>query len=213
MAQACLIFDLDGTLSDPAVGILRSINYALTSFGYSEISESEVAAYIGPPIDLTFRKLTQSTSAEHVLALVAKYRNRYADIGYSENRLYPGIIEALRLLRARGLSLGVCTSKRVDVGEKVLSMFQLREYFDFVSGGEVGVTKSDQLYSLLTQGIVGKDSLMIGDRAVDIKAAKHNLLRSAGVLWGHGSQAELAGAGADYLLSRPADLGTIFRAV
>ena len=206
MSGAHLIFDLDGTISDPAVGILRSINYALKSFGYAEIVESEISTYIGPPIDQTFRSLTQSTSNEHILALVAKFRERYGAVGFSENSLYPGIVESMQLLRSLGARLGVCTSKRVDLAEKVLSMFNLRDYFEFVSGGDVGVAKSDQLSSLLAQGSVGVNSSMIGDRAVDVIAAKRNLLWSIGVLWGHGSEAELTSAGADQLLSNPVDL-------
>jgi phosphoglycolate phosphatase len=201
-----LIFDLDGTLSDPAVGILRSLNYALTSFGYPEVTASGISAYIGPPIDVTFQSLIPNASDQHVLALVARFRERYADIGYAENTLYPGIPEALTALASSGASLGVCTAKRVDIAEKVLTTFELRGHFRFVCGGDVGVSKSDQLARLLVEGTVGSGSTMIGDRAVDVLAAKQNSLQSIGVLWGHGSHGELINAGADRLMSRPTDL-------
>ncbi len=82
-----LIFDLDGTISDPAVGIGRSINYALQHFGYPIIQDHEVPQYIGPPLDATFHALSGNVSSEHIAALVAKYRERYADVGFSENML------------------------------------------------------------------------------------------------------------------------------
>ena len=204
-----LILDLDGTLSDPSVGILRSINYALTNFGYPAVSESAISRYIGPPIDVTFRALTQSSSDAHVLALVAKFRERYRDIGYAENALYPGIVDALDLLVERGARLGLCTSKHVDIAEKVVAMFGLRQHFAFVSGGDVGVSKTAQLSGILAEGLAGPGSMMIGDRAFDVVAGKANSLRSIGVLWGHGSESELVDAGADRVLSQPAELGEL----
>jgi phosphoglycolate phosphatase len=201
-----LILDLDGTLSDPSVGLLRSINYALTNFSYPAVSPAEISAYIGPPIDVTFRRLSQSTSEGHVLALVAKFRERYADIGYAENTLYPGIVDALDGLFQRGVRLGLCTSKRVDIAEKVLTMFGLREYFAFVSGGDVGVSKAVQLSAILADRLAGPGSTMIGDRAFDVVAGKANSLRTIGVLWGHGSEAELVDAGADRVLAEPMEL-------
>jgi phosphoglycolate phosphatase len=204
-----LILDLDGTISDPSVGILRSINYALTSFGYATIGDSEVAAYIGPPIDVIFRSLTRARSNEHILDLVARFRERYADVGYSENSLYPGIPEALEVLRQRGAKLGLCTSKRGDFAERILTMFGLRQHFTFVSGGDVGISKSAQLSRLLSDGLAGPGSTMIGDRGIDIFAGKANSLRTVGVLWGHGTESELVDAGPDRVLSDPLQLGEL----
>lgn len=205
MAADHLIFDLDGTISDPAEGILRSINYALAGFGHTEIASSEVSEYIGPPIDVSFRKLTGAPEA-HVRALVASFRERYADVGFAENTLYPGVAEALTTLAARGIPLGVCTSKRVDLAAKVLAHFGLRRVFRFVSGGDVGVMKSDQVGRLLADGEIAAGSCMIGDRAVDVQAARSHALYSVGVLWGHGSRHELAEAGAELLLAEPEEL-------
>jgi phosphoglycolate phosphatase len=201
-----LIFDLDGTISDPSVGIVRSINYALAHFGYAEISASDVSTYIGPPIDLTFKALANTQSNDHILTLVAKFRERYADIGYSENSLYPGVAESLGALVERGVRLGLCTSKRVDFAERILTMFGLRGHFAFVSGGDVGIPKTAQLSRLLTDGFAGPGSTMIGDRAIDVVAGKANSLRGVGVLWGHGSESELLDAGADRILSTPGQL-------
>lgn len=203
---AFCIFDLDGTISDPAVGIGRSLNYALQQFGYEQIPESEVSRYIGPPIDQTFRSIVASSSPNHIAALVSKYRERYADIGYSENVIYPGIPEVLQALAAADIPLGLCTSKRADFANNILSLFGIRQCFRFISGGDIGVCKADQLASLLNENVVAKSSTMIGDRAIDVLAAKANKLNSVAVLWGHGSLAELQGASPDALFEFPHEL-------
>ena len=200
------IFDLDGTISDPAVGIGRSLNFALQHYGYPAIRESDVSQFIGPPLDQTFTSIVGSSSPEHIGALVAKYRERYADLGYAENVIYPGITEALRALDAIDIPLGLCTSKRADFADSILRLFGIRQYFRFISGGDIGVRKSDQLASLLVEGVIATSSTMIGDRAVDILAAKANDLNSVAVLWGHGSLAELRGVSPDAILEFPHEL-------
>jgi phosphoglycolate phosphatase len=204
--QSHLVFDLDGTISDPATGAARSINHALSSFGYAEISVESVSRYIGPPIDEVFAYLTGSASRAEITALIAKYRERYAEIGYTENVIYPGIVAAIETLSARAVPLGVCTTKRADFAGQILSLFGIREHFRFVSGGEVGITKEAQLKALLADGTIDARSLMIGDRAVDVQAAHANGLRSVAVLWGHGSRTELAAAGPSLLLESPEQL-------
>jgi phosphoglycolate phosphatase len=201
-----LIFDLDGTISDPAVGIARSISYALSTFGYATLPEQGISRYIGPPLDEIFAQITASTSPAHVSALVGKYRERYAEVGYSENVIYPGVARALEQLVARRVPLGLCTSKRADLAGQVLALFGIREHFQFVNGGDVGTRKERQLSALLSNGIIGPRSTMIGDRAVDVFAAHANDLRSVAVLWGHGSRAELEAARPGLLLESPEQL-------
>jgi phosphoglycolate phosphatase len=204
-APSALVFDLDGTLSDPAEGIGRCINHALAAHGFEPVAASAVSQYIGPPLDQTFRAIT-GAAPDVIGELVAKYRERYADAGFAENTLYPGIPDALAALRGQGLTLGVCTSKRVDFAEQILKLFDLRRFFAFVDGGDIGIHKDRQLRSLLAGGVIGKGSTMIGDRSVDVLAAKRNGLRSVGVLWGHGSVAELKDAGADEILAEVSQL-------
>ncbi len=109
-------------------------------------------------------------------------------------------------LRERGVTLGVCTTKRVDFAEQILALFGLREHFAFVSGGDIGVRKADQLRSLRAAGALGEAATMIGDRDIDILAAHANGLRAVGVLWGHGSAAELLAARPHLLLGAPGEL-------
>ncbi len=205
-ATQTLVFDLDGTLSDPAVGIGRSLNFALEAFGHRPIPAAEVSRYIGPPLDESFRIITGESEVNAIAQLVAKYRERYAEIGFAENSLYPGIPEAIATLAERGHPMGVCTSKRLDFAEKILELFGLRRYFQFVSGGDIGVSKAQQLAHLVSRGGVDLRATMIGDRAVDINAAKLNGLSSVGVLWGHGSRQELVGAGPQLILGHVDEL-------
>jgi phosphoglycolate phosphatase len=200
------MFDLDGTLSDPLVGIGRSINYALSSLGYEPLELAQLAVHVGPPLDHSFRTITGEHSPARAHAFVAKYRERYAEVGYSENVLYPGIREALADMREAGLFLGVCTSKRVDFAEQILEMFGLRSLFRFVSGGEIGTEKWQQIESLLRNGSIGTSTVMVGDRSIDLVAAHRNGLSAAGVLWGFGSRNELELERPRYLLSSPSEL-------
>lgn len=204
-----LIFDLDGTISDPSMGILRCMNHALSFYGFPEVSEQTAFATIGPPLDEAFSQFQPDANEEVIANLVAKYRERYAVLGYAENQIYPGVVEALHTLTARGVRMGVCTSKRVDFAEKILSMFGLLDFFSFVSGGDIGIKKHQQLAGLLESGEINRTSVMVGDREVDISAAKANGLRSVGVLWGFGDRVELVQAGADVILSKTNELSQI----
>ena len=206
MPHDLVLFDLDGTLSDPLEGIGRSINYALSHFGYKPLAFADVAPYVGPPLDETFKAITGGRMTSEVTALVSKFRERYADVGYSENKLYPGIIEALEALRAANTPMAVCTSKRRDFAEKILTMFGLIQYFRFIDGGEIGTHKWQQIAVLLSQGKVSKSSIMVGDRSVDMIAAHRNGLKAAGVLWGYGSLAELSNEMPARLFSSPSEL-------
>jgi phosphoglycolate phosphatase len=201
-----VLFDLDGTLSDPLVGIARSINHALAHFGFAALETSEVAAYVGPPLDESFRAITGIAEADRLHGLVEKYRERYADVGYAENVLYPGIADALSTLHDAAVPMAVCTAKRQDFAERILEMFGLRDCFRFVDGGDLGVAKWQQIERLRERRVVGDASVMVGDRSLDMIAAHRNGLSAAGVLWGHGSREELERERPRYLLRSPAEL-------
>lgn len=200
-----LLFDLDGTLSDPLDGIARSINYALAAHGYDTHPEASFAQFIGPPLDDTFRELTGSPDEAHIRELVASFRERFGETGYKENRLYPGVRDALEQLREKGVSLAVCTSKRTDFAEKIIAMFGLDHLMAFVNGGDIGIRKVKQIADLLAKGLIPGHTIMIGDRYVDLRAAHNNGLASAGVLWGYGSREELAAEHPAWLLDAPGE--------
>ena len=205
MPPALILFDLDGTLTDPQVGITRSINHALRAHGHAERSVAELLPCIGPPLDESFRVLTGSRDELHIHALVHSYRERYGELGYAENEIYPGVAQALATLAAGGATLGLCTSKRADFAEMILSLFGLRGYFGLVSGGEIGVQKWQQMAALQAAGHLPSDTLMIGDRAVDMVAAHRNGLRSGAVMWGHGSREELMAESPHLVFEHPSD--------
>ena len=201
------IFDLDGTISDPKVGMARSINFSLQSHELIKVDDGEIAKLIGLPLDEMYMQLCGITELSLVTSLIASYRERYRDTGYAENTLYPEIQTSLDYLYTQpGLQLGVCTSKPPDMAKKILEMFGLDQIFDFISGGDVGIEKTHQLEQLLSDGIISRNSVMIGDRFVDIRAAQHNQLRSAAVLWGYGSRVELEKECPSYFLQHPSQL-------
>ncbi|WP_456405312.1 HAD hydrolase-like protein [Thiolapillus sp.] len=168
-----LIFDLDGTLTDPKEGISRSINHALDKHGFDALDENTLDKYIGPPLDWTFSQLTGVTNHSAIQALVDSYRDRYAQVGYSENRIYDGVSKVLKKLSENSdITLGICTSKRADFAEKILELFNIDGFFQFVNGGDVGIHKWQQLEGLLESGTVSRNSIMIGDRNVDLSAAR-----------------------------------------
>jgi phosphoglycolate phosphatase len=113
---------------------------------------------------------------------------------------------ALRAFDAANIPIGLCTSKRADFAESILKLFGIRQYFRFVSGGDIGVRKVEQLASLLANEVIAKSSTMIGDRAIDVRAAKENGLNSVAVLWGYGSLEELRGVSPGALLESPHEL-------
>lgn len=205
-----LIFDLDGTISDPFVGISRSINFALESLGYETVDPERIRPLIGPPLTEIFEILLGALRDPDMRNLVDKYRERYVSIGYSENTIYDGIPDIIAQLADSGYRMGVCTSKRADYAQRIVDMFGLTQHFAFVDGGGVGVEKRQQIEGLVANGLQASSAVMIGDRAVDILAGKSNDLAAAGVLWGFGERAELEEAVPDYLLASPADLLGLF---
>lgn len=209
MHYSTLVFDLDGTLTDPAQGIVRCMNYALTTFDYMARPEHEIKALIGPPLESAIAELSGEDDKLKINQLVAAYRERYGEFGFAENVVYPGIYDVLDQLKERQIPMGVCTSKLEKYAIKILKEFNLFDYFYFVSGvssSSFNSPKSLQLELLLTQGQIDSQALMIGDRSVDICAANANKLNSWGVLWGYGDREELETAGASRILENPLEL-------
>ena len=206
MQYDTLIFDLDGTLVDPVVGIVRCMNYALTSMDFPPRNEKEITPYIGPPLQLALRGLSGTDDDQCVEQLIVAYRERYGEFGYLENTVYEGIHTMLGELKSHNLRLGVCTSKYHKYAIKILKEFNLFEYFDFVSGSDYHVAKSEQLAELLSKNTITKNAVMIGDRNVDLTAAHANDLRGIGLLWGYGSRAELEAEKPDFIAKSPQEL-------
>lgn len=198
-----LVFDLDGTLSDPLEGFMLCLNHALREHGEPERERAELCSRIGPPLDETIAQLLPAADPARQLSVLSSYRERYARLGYAENTLYPQVAETLASLAASGVRMGLCTSKRADFAEAILTLFGLRQYFAFVSGGDVGIRKGSQLADLLREGLIDGQALMIGDRKHDLIAARENGLACCAVRWGYGSEEELQHYAPDHLLDTP----------
>lgn len=200
-----IIFDLDGTISDPFVGISRSINFALETLGFRPVEPERIRSLIGLPLVDMFEHLLGDLPAAQLQGLVDRYRERYADIGYSENVLYADMPHTIARLSEHGHRLGICTSKRSDYAKRIVDMFGLSSFFSFVDGG-AGIEKRLQLEALVAGGLATGSAVMIGDRAIDVQAGKTNDMAAAGVLWGFGQRAELEDASPDYLFEAPGDI-------
>lgn len=204
-----LLFDLDGTLTDPKTGITRSVQFALSSFGITVAEPDSLCGFIGPPLKDSFMHFYGMSDEDAVLA-VAKYREYYAQRGIFENVVYPGISQMLSALQNAGKRMFLATSKPTVYAEKILHHFGLDPYFEFVSGSNLDLTRCDKAevisYALEHTGISPSGSVMVGDRFHDIIGAKKNGLEAAGVLYGYGSREELMRHGAEYIVKDVAAL-------
>jgi phosphoglycolate phosphatase len=211
--QMNVLIDLDGTLTDPRVGMVESIKYAMSRLGLPCPGDRELERYIGPPLQDTFAVLLNSRVPEDIESAIELYRERYAVTGLFENTVYPDIPMALRALKEMGASLFVATSKPEVFAERIIERFGLGEFFKAIHGSELDGTrtrKGDVIAHALTVGNLSAEStIMVGDRMHDIAGARENGLFSVGVLWGFGSREELVEAGASVLCEEPADLARV----
>ncbi|MDE7212642.1 MAG: HAD family hydrolase [Lachnospiraceae bacterium] len=210
MGYQYLLFDLDGTLTDPKEGITRCFQYALESFGIHAPDADKLTWVIGPPLVDSFME-GYGFTLEQAKQGTAKYRERYTPIGWKENEAYPGIAQALRTLKEAGFVLATATSKPEDMARKILEHFGLLEYFSFVGGASLDLSrcgKADVIrYTLDNLGV--KDCgkvLMVGDRKYDVEGAKEFGIPCLGVLYGYGNREELTQAGATALVEDTEEL-------
>lgn len=204
-----MLFDLDGTLTDPGLGITNSVMYALRKFGVDVPERSQLYPFIGPPLKDSFRSCYGFSDEQCELA-VTYYREYFKKKGMFENEVYDGIHDLLTRLKASGRSLIVATSKPEVFAVDILRHFDLYKYFDFVAGATLNDFRNKKAdiirYALESCGIAKSSAVMIGDRKHDMIGAKENGLDSIGVLYGYGTYDELKTAGATMLAAEPADI-------
>jgi len=209
-----LLFDLDGTLTDPKPGIVGCIRFALDQLTVACPADDALVQYIGPPLRATFGTLLGTTDARRIEEAMAFFRQRFSETGLFENQLYDGVPAMLKRTGQAAAAAYVATSKPAVYAERIVKHFGLDEHFRRVYGAELDGRfddKAELLAHLLATERVSPDvAVMIGDRAVDVRAAKANGLRAIGVLWGYGSERELIDAGADMLCRTPNDLANHF---
>ncbi len=208
-----VLFDLDGTLTDPGLGITNSVAYALRKYGIEVEDRAELYKFIGPPLSESFMKYF-GFSKEESLKAIEYYREYYKVTGLYENAVYGGIEQLLINLKNKNKKLVVATSKPEVFAKEVLKFFSLDKYFDYIAGACLNETRTAKAevieYALSENGITDKsDVIMVGDREHDIIGAKKNGLDSMGVLFGYGNRNELENAGATYIAETVEDIEKI----
>jgi len=207
---AVLLFDLDGTLTDPRSGIVRCMKHALHELGAPCPPDDVLASFIGPPLRGTFATLLATSDRVLIERALALYREEYGDTGLFENQVYAGVTQMLEHARGLASAAFVATLKPKLYADRIVRRLGLAPYFAGVYGPELEGRFDDKVdllaHLLVSEKVSPERAVMIGDRAGDIVGARANRVRSIGVLWGYGSESELTDAGADGLCHSPADL-------
>lgn len=203
-----ILWDLDGTLTDPKQGIITSIRYALEGRGHAAPPFDELLWCIGPPLSDSFSHLVPTADSVEIDHLIAKYRERFSVTGLFENELIPDIVQVFQQLGQHRHFLA--TSKPHVFAKRILHHFGLERFFNAIHGSELNGQRSDKgdliRHILATENLEASNCVMIGDRLHDVHGAKKAGLPCIGVLWGYGSRTELETAGAGQIAKTPGDL-------
>ncbi len=208
-----ILFDLDGTLTDPCEGITNSVLYALNKMDIKVENKEVLKKFIGPPLLESFKNFYGFSEEQSMKALLY-YREYFKDKGMLENFVYNGMADVLKNLTERGKRLCVATSKPEPFAEKILEHFNLTRYFEFIAGSNLDGTRAKKNevieYALEKCKITDRTAVvMVGDREHDILGAKKCSVDSIGVLFGYGSREELENAGATYIAEAVEDIAKI----
>lgn len=205
-----LFFDLDGTLTDPGVGITLCMQHALRELGCEPGEARDLVQFIGLPLRGSFGEILSTDDHELISRAVGLYRERFVELGMFENEVYPGVPAGLSKLSDEGHVLWVVTSKPHEYARQILDHFGLSMWFKDIFGSELN-GENDSKRNLVRMALT-KESLspsetwMIGDRAVDMEGGRLNGTRTAGVLWGYGSEKEIRSENPDLVIGLPIEL-------
>lgn len=212
-----ILFDLDGTLSDPKVGITKSVQYALKEMGIIEPDIDKLDCFIGPPLQVSFTEYYNFDEVK-TLKAIDLYRERYKEKGMFENELYSDIPLLLKSLKEQGLTLVVATSKLTIFAEQILKYFNIDHYFQLIVGSNLDGTRTSK--TEIIQYILKKykehnlsNFIMIGDRKYDIIGANNTEIDSIGVAYGYGSYEELSQSNPTYIAQNVNQLKDILMGV
>ena len=203
-----ILFDLDGTLTDPKEGITKCVQFALLRFGIERECD-ELLEFIGPPLKEKFMEYANLSEEDGVRA-VEYYRERYAPIGKFENGLYEGVIPMLKTLKEMGYTLAVATSKPAVYSREICDKYGISEYITYLSGSELDGRNTDKgqvIKNAMEYLDASKDNtIMVGDRIYDILGAKDNGIPAIAVTYGYASKGELEKGDAVAVVSSPMDI-------
>ena len=213
MSYQVILFDLDGTLTDPAEGITNSIVHSLTYYGITVADKRELYDFIGPPLQESYMRRFGMEEAT-ALDAIEHYREYFGVKGLLENEVYPGIKNLLRQFQAAGKILLVATSKPEVFATQILEYFNLAQYFTVIAGAPLhppkGYGKADVIREALDRaGLSASHAIMVGDRKHDVLGAHTVGIPAIGVLYGYGDRAEHEACGADYIAATVAELTTL----
>jgi phosphoglycolate phosphatase len=208
-----LLFDLDGTLTDPYEGITRSISHALLTLGRPAPTRVNLKWCIGPPLMDSLAKLLATDDDELTNEALSIYRERFGSMGLFENEIYEGIPDSLRTLQEQGHLLYIATSKPTIYAQQIMKHFDLTQYFTNIHGSELDGTRSDKTslisHILLVERLKVSETIMFGDRGHDMVGARANGVYGVGVLWGYGTRDELEASGSQTCIRHPQELSII----
>lgn len=205
---ALVLFDVDGTLTDSASGILEALSHALNQLGLAQPDATTMRSFLGPPLAVTFAEY-YGLDEESTERGIAHYRERYASTSLTGNAVFPGIPELLTELTANGVTLATATSKPTPTAQRILDHFKLTKHFSFIGGATMTserILKADVIAHTIENLPPHDTVVMVGDRHHDITAALAHGIEPIGVTWGYGDTAELKGAGATHIVDDAAAL-------
>jgi phosphoglycolate phosphatase len=205
-----IAFDLDGTLTNPERGLIASFVYALGKMGVDYGEKEELKRFIGPPIYEEWQRVFGFTPEESSKALLI-FREYYSVYGWWDNEMYPGVPEMLRALCESGKKIILATSKPEVFARKILDLFDIAKYFDYVGGADTDKTRDKKhevlAYSMASLGVTDTSRvILVGDRVYDAEGARACGVDSLGVLYGHGSREEIENSGFNYICESVEDI-------
>lgn len=190
-----ILLDLDGTISDPEIGITQSIQYALRKMGREESDIEKLRSFIGPPLHVSFAE-HYNFDQEDVAKAIEFYRERFIEKGMFENELYSDMPDLLKALKEQAMTLVVATSKPTVFAKEILQYFKINHFFEHIVGSNLDGTRTSK--TEIIQYILGqyktrelKEFIMIGDREYDLIGANNIGVDAIGVSYGFGSYDEL----------------------
>lgn len=210
-----ILFDLDGTLTNPKEGITKCVQHALRHFGIERECE-ELVCFIGPPLKEQFMQYASFSEEEGVKA-VELYRERFAPVGIFENEIYDGILPMLEELKKQGKILALATSKPAVFAEQIVEKYGIAPFLTYLSGSELDGRNTDKALvirnAMEALGAKAENTIMVGDRMHDCEGAGKNGIGCIGVSYGYAAEGELENGGAARIAHSPGELLQILSAM